>query len=654
MAVQPTYPGVYIQEIPSGVRTLTGVATSIAAFIGYFKRGPMNKAVQIFNFGDFEREFGGLDIQSEASYGIQQFFLNGGTQAFVVRVASGDLQAADVVISDSAAPGGGVLRILAISEGMWGNNIRVRIDHNTPNAGEFNMTVTEYNANNLPVRQEKFLNLSMVETGNNFIEKVINDENSGSSIVRVGPSNGSFGSNAPAVNGSLSGDHRGTGETNETATVAINSSDPAISVSINGFSATAVLNLPGIDTGDEYPLSLIAVALENAIRSAAPTNPQFAGATVNAANGRLQILAGRGEPQSIILFENLSGDTTADDLLLSYETGDEGEGNVQEYTLGNTNPAGAQISGTEGTDGLVPNASALRGIQNSKTGLYALEDVDLFNILCIPILGTASDTSFDAVYSEVLSYCEQKRAFFIIDTPSGIENLQAIRNWHASKGSLIRSKNAAIYFPRIKISDPLNAFRLRSVGASGTVAGLYARTDSNRGVWKAPAGIEASLRNASKLTYVLTDQENGVLNQLGINCLRNLPVYGNICWGARTMEGADALASEWKYVPVRRLALFLEESLFRGLHWVVFEPNDEPLWSQIRLNVGAFMNNLFKQGAFQGTSPREAFLVKCDRETTTQNDINLGIVNILVGFAPLKPAEFVFIKIQQLAGQIQS
>ena len=145
-----------------------------------------------------------------------------------------------------------------------------------------------------------------------------------------------------------------------------------------------------------------------------------------------------------------------------------------------------------------------------------------------------------------------------------------------------------------------------------------------------------------------------MLNPLGINCLRTFPVYGNVCWGARTLDGADALASEWKYVPVRRFALFLEESLYRGTKWVVFEPNDEPLWAQIRLNVGAFMHNLFRQGAFQGTTPREAYLVKCDKETTTQTDINNGIVNILVGFAPLKPAEFVIIKIQQLAGQIET
>ncbi|NEP18598.1 MAG: phage tail sheath family protein, partial [Leptolyngbya sp. SIO4C1] len=136
--------------------------------------------------------------------------------------------------------------------------------------------------------------------------------------------------------------------------------------------------------------------------------------------------------------------------------------------------------------------------------------------------------------------------------------------------------------------------------------------------------------------------------------LRSFPVYGRVAWGARTLRGADQLGDEYKYLPVRRTALFLEESLYRGLQWVVFEPNDEPLWAQIRLNVGVFMNDLFRQGAFQGKSPREAYLVKCDGETTTQSDINRGIVNIIVAFAPLKPAEFVILKIQQLAGQLET
>jgi phage tail sheath protein FI len=181
---------------------------------------------------------------------------------------------------------------------------------------------------------------------------------------------------------------------------------------------------------------------------------------------------------------------------------------------------------------------------------------------------------------------------------------------------------------------------------------VYARTDSTRGVWKAPAGTEAVLLGAD-LATVLTDGQNGQLNPLGINVIRNFPIFGNIAWGARTLDGADQKASEWKYIPVRRTAMFIEESLFQALKWVVFEPNDEPLWAQIRLNVGAFMNDLFRQGAFQGKTPREAYFVKCDKETTTQNDINRGVVNIVVGFAPLKPAEFVVIQIQQIAGQVQ-
>jgi phage tail sheath protein FI len=204
------------------------------------------------------------------------------------------------------------------------------------------------------------------------------------------------------------------------------------------------------------------------------------------------------------------------------------------------------------------------------------------------------------------------------------------------------------------MADPLLENRLVEFVPCGAVAGIFARTDSQRGVFKAPAGLDATLNGVRGLTVKLTDGEQGQLNPLGVNCLRSFPVIGNVVWGARTLEGADLLASEWKYVPVRRVALFIEESLYRGTQFAVFEPNDEPLWAQLRLNVGAFMQNLFRQGAFQGASARDAYFVKVDKDTTTQNDIDLGIVNILVGFAPLKPAEFVIIKIQQIAGQVQT
>jgi hypothetical protein len=217
----------------------------------------------------------------------------------------------------------------------------------------------------------------------------------------------------------------------------------------------------------------------------------------------------------------------------------------------------------------------------------------------------------------------------------------------------VDARNAALYFPRILKADLMRDGQIEAFVPCGIVAGVMARTDVQRGVWKAPAGLDAALNGIQGLEVNLNDQENGLLNPLGINCLRSFPVNGRVVWGARTLRGADQLADEYKYIPVRRLALFIEESLYRGTQWVVFEPNDEPLWAQIRLNIGAFMQNLFRQGAFQGKSPRDAYFVKCDKETTTQNDINLGIVNIIVGFAPLKPAEFVVIKLQQMAGQIE-
>ena len=211
--------------------------------------------------------------------------------------------------------------------------------------------------------------------------------------------------------------------------------------------------------------------------------------------------------------------------------------------------------------------------------------------------------------------------------------------------------NGAAFFPRLRLPDPLNNNNLRTFAPSGVVAGVYANTDSTRGVFKAPAGTGAVLKGVQAMTYNLSDAEIGQLNPLGLNCFRNFPIYGPVLWGARTLVGADAMANQWKYVPVRRVALFLEQSLYQGTQWVVFEPNDEPLWASIRLNVGAFMDTLFKKGYFQGTTATEAYFVKCDSETTTQADVDNGIVNILVGFAPLKPAEFVVIQIEQLAGQ---
>lgn len=769
MPVTPTYPGVYIEELPSGVRTIMGVSTSVTAFVGYTRRGPTDKPVQLFNFGDFERQFGGLDVDSDVSYAVQQYFQNGGAEAWVVRVANGAARAGITLLEASSTTA--VLEVKASSEGVWGNNLRLDVDYDTANpASLFNLTVTELAERGgtvQAVQTETHRNLSMNSYDPNYAVDAING---GSNLVRVERPAGAVTALAAADGTSESGDlsafdftkldddHRrlaitvngdgpyefdlfgaggsisGTTQNDkiddladkiEDAVQLLKPADPAFSslacsrsgskivatsgdsgerssvrfsnasmrnaaqllglgIANGGREADAAAQIRPAQTGTvgaslsgldlttlaataaadvtitsgtttvgpvtlglwtTQPTSLEEVRANLDAALAAASQPELAKATVTLVDGRLRVVAGTGDPNVRLTFAEATGDTTATDIGLVAAAG--AVPNVTQNALGIGETVQAQSSAIPGSDGNLPTLTDLKGSLDSKKGMYALEDVDIFNILCLP------NVSDSTVLSEAVDYCDERRAFLLIDLPSGVDTLDEAKQWLGTNATL-RHKNAAAYFPRPKLPDSQRQYRLRPFPACGVIAGLYARTDSERGVWKAPAGIDAALRGVRGLTYKLTDKENGVLNPLGLNCLRNFPVYGNVAWGARTLVGADALTSEWKYIPVRRLALYMEESLYRGTQWVVFEPNDEPLWAQIRLNVGAFMHNLFRQGAFAGQTPREAYFVKCDSETTTQDDVNRGIVNILVGFAPLKPAEFVVIKISQIAGQDQA
>jgi phage tail sheath protein FI len=574
------YPGVYVEEIPSGVRPITGASTANTAFVDYFSRGPIDRAVRITSLLDFEREFGGLDPLSEASYAIQQYYLNGGRVAWVVRVAAADARAAARVLTGAqvypgmsgagmagsgAAPGGQILTVTARSPGRWGNYLQVAVDYRgvtqaagSPNA--FNLVVREVTeTGNRRVVQaiETYRNLNVDATSTRYVETVVNRD---SRLVQVAYTGGGA---LPAP----------------TAADAVGDAGRAIWLR---------LGQDGYQEGD----------------TVSPARPEWGAVTF--AEGSNGTLPGSDE--------------------------------------------WAQADGSRALLGtVVPGDPA-----PLNRGIYELERIapDIFNLLCLPAAALLSDSSRQTVLAAAATLCEDRRAFLLVDIPPAVDTVPDMTAW-VSSDEKPQTNNAAVYFPRLQIPDPLRDNELRSTGPSGTLAGIYARTDAERGVWKAPAGIDAGLRNAS-LPVKLTDLENGALNPLGVNVLRSFPVYGNVSWGARTLEGSDQQASEWKYISVRRTALFIEESLFQALKWVVFEPNDEPLWAQIRLNVGAFMQGLFRQGAFAGRSPREAYLVKCDAETTTRDDVNLGIVNILVGFAPLKPAEFVIIKLQQLAGQAQS
>jgi phage tail sheath protein FI len=316
-------------------------------------------------------------------------------------------------------------------------------------------------------------------------------------------------------------------------------------------------------------------------------------------------------------------------------------------------PAGSyKPSGRPASDGDALSADDYVGgaSRANKEGLYAVEQVDAFNLLCIPPDFGGSSTYPGQLAALAVAFCAEGNAIFLYDPPGDWASAaDAIRN----VDSVERDANAALYFPRVRQPDPLQGNQLLETVPCGVIAGLISRFDATKGVWKSPAGIEATLKGIPELAVELTGQENGELNKRGVNCLRSIPAAGRVCWGARTLKGADLLSSEWKYLAVRRTALFITESLQRGLAWVVFEPNDEPLWSRIRERVEAFMlEELYRRGAFQGEKRTDAYFVKCDAETTTRADISRGVVNVVVGFAPLKPAEFVLIRLQLKAGQI--
>jgi phage tail sheath protein FI len=308
-------------------------------------------------------------------------------------------------------------------------------------------------------------------------------------------------------------------------------------------------------------------------------------------------------------------------------------------------------SSSAGSDEPLDAASYL-GSRTDQSGLYALDKADLFNLLCIPPDIRDGDVRPE-VYQAALAYCAERRAMLIVDAPAawsaGPDTAAVVQRLEALGLTGAAARNAAIYFPRVRQAGPLTAGRHETFAPCGHIAGVFARTDATRGVWKAPAGLDAHLEGIDGLAAPLDDAGTALLNPLGINCLRAFPASGRVVvWGSRTMRGANVFADEYKYVPVRRTALFIEETVYRGIAWARSEPNGEPLWAELRRSVGEFMHTLFRQGAFSGSSPRDAYFVRCDSATTTQADVDAGVLNLQIGFAPLKPAEFVVIRVQHV------
>ena len=480
------HPGVFVEEAPSGVRTIRGVPTSITAFVGRTQRGPLDEPVHLKSLADYERRFGGLWRESTVSFAVKQFFENGGEHAIVVRAATrGD-----------AAPKPAVVRLAegamfrASTPGSWGLNLNIAIDHTGVTDNKlFNLTVTDQ------ARTERFPGLSV---------------------------------------------------------------DPA--------------------------------------------SPQFAGTMLQQSELiRLEFGLGAAAPS--------------------------------EQTA-----VAVELSGTDGGSIGTAEVTAPEN-RTTHTGLNALDKVDLFNLLCIPPYAADGDLDVAKDWAPAAEYCRARRAFLVIDAPASWTIDSA--GEHANAFRAVAQRDGALYFPRVLAADPLNADKPAAYAPCGAVAGVMSRADKAHGVWKAPAN--EALRGVNGTSIKLDAAAQSRLPP-DINCLREFPDRGVLIWGAHTLEDAG---SEWRYVNVRRFALYVEQSIDQGTQWAVFEPNSEPTWEAVRQAVNTFLFGLWRAGALMGTKPEEAFFVRCDRTTMTQDDIQNGTLVAVIGLAIVRPAEFVILKFSQ-------
>jgi len=764
-----SYPGVYIVEVPSGVHTITGVATSIGAFFGQASQGPLNTPKECQSFSDFQRFFGQPIPGGYLGQMVQQFFANGGSDCYVVRIAGAGAAKATVTLNDMA--GNPVLVVNAASQGVWGNGLLVVVDYDTPTPdATFNLTALYVNGGNV-TQTESFASLSMDPNSPRYAPTFVTQSSQllnvalfspppampvapGYSQMRypfVGlPDTDHIG---PALAALYNAAWGGTGNLNISVdggpVTQVSLTQAGVNdnlVNLTNYVQTQINNALGAASGTSVSLTVDASPGPNPVYflrlTSAGTAKSSVAITRAASNDLASILmagvaqGGIEKPQSSDLRPaangiTFTGDTATvmtnlaaakvDDVTQItvaghnvplnlgvagtpfYQGAAAGDldgirenllkivnlvnSNVPNWeaslagyrltiskvrpnapqdkdttfaltTAGNAAGLGAGFTSNQaqtpllnGNDGGAITPAAYQGNEAQRTGFFALDGVPLFNLMVLPGDGLNSEADWQVVRGAAAVYCLSRRAFLMLDAPAGWTKNNLL-NAQASDVQTFRGPigapdiSCAVFYPRVQINDNGT---LRYMGVSGMMAGICAATDSARGVWSAPAGTNALLTGVTGLEVVLTDKQNGILNPLGVNCLRSFSA-GYVNWGARTVAGFDNSGDDdWKYIPVRRFALFLEESLYEGTQWVVFMPNAEPLWAQIRMNVTAFMMSLFRQGAFAGTTPKDAFFVKCDAETTTPNDQNNGIVNIIVGFAPLKPAEFVVISIQQIS-----
>lgn len=699
--LQYTYPGIYTQELTSGVHSITGAPTSVACFVGPTATGIDARPIQLLSFADFERNFGGVSANSNLSYSVLHFFNNGGGQAYVIRVpADGAKKASLGLKQDNVANADESVALEALSSGAAGNQILVQIDpfgiganpyvDGTADKTRFNLSLFDLASG----RTEQFTNLSTFADNARFASTIVNDDATGSKLVGLtipGGNNGGLGKEGPKPTGSIYsiGNLPTGGNFSDDVNLKLSISAPDDTGAAKDVLKNLMVTVFAKDSAQPKTLKEVVTKLIAAINQAISTaiadvnidpdvKSSMQATTIDAQlfeSGRLlrlqALVPGPTQPPKRMAEATVTmaapGGTTLNFLAqaqYNVKTAVEGPSS---YRLGgviqSSQQFGTPVVGQDGSGAGQPAPD------DFEQAIQALEKPDpFFNILCLPDLvrpkpddpRSSFYSNMMAMYADAARICELKHAFLLIDPPPDVVNVQgsspdeiaenaeeAAEAWKTD-GFTFQSSHSAAYFPNVRVDDPLMPGIIRSHPPSGALAGLYARTDSNVGVWEAPAGTDAVLSGVYTPSVLLSDKQQGILNPVGLNVIRKFPVYQTVSFGSRTVDGSNAMASQWKYIPVRRTASYILRSLSEGLRWAVHKPNGEQLWADLRMNVTAFMQGLFRQGAFKGSSARDAYFVQCDSSTTTADDIDHGVVNIIIGFAPLKPAEFVVISLKQI------
>lgn len=638
----PSYlhPGVYLEEIASGSRPIEGVATSVTAFVGFTYRGEVGEPKLIGKFDDYVKEFGPIVENDPMGLAVQAFYLNGGGSAYICRIVGNNKKATNVGLKNidgenSTSP---VLTINAINPGTWGNDIRYKIEKDAADAPLFSLLVGELKDSKFN-ELERFDNLSMDESSSDYVLLRVNGNSNLIEVVSTVDAN-------DYQHAEIIGDDA------EFADIKNYIDDPlkihTIMVSVNG-SQIKNISLAGVSISGTIRtdnVTNLTSDIKDAIQSGLGTNTvdftraakKFTIATNNIASSSDNITLIDSEMLDVL------GLTAAKVTSIK-----QGIDKVIPKVLEGTIPA-------VGTGELLGGGKSDQPVASDFIDFYTKKLRKYRDISILVVPGSSWDGGLgQANLSASLAHCEfMKNRVLILDPPKGKELKDAVA---VKSLGLPTSTYSVTYYPWVSVSNPLYhpdknplVSKTINIAPSAIAAGMWAKIDGKRGVWKAPAGVATQVLGAQGMEYQVDDTAQNQLNPLGINSIRNIPNFGSVFWGARTL--ATKADPEWRYVPVRRTAIFIEESIYNGIHWAVFEPNSHLLWSSLRVNIGSFMNGLFRSGAFQGEKANDAYFVRCGLgDTMTQGDIDRGQVIVMVGFAPVKPAEFVIVRIQQMVGQ---